>query len=579
MAPPLEDIFETSSFASLIEREEREEIIHLDLHTASLIGDYDCVRGFIERKSNLNHLNRGGWTALMYAAYVGRDNILNLLLEAGAKINIQSKKDGCTALMLASYCASESIMYFLLQHGASINSRDVNGMTSLFHAVKQGHQSAVKLLASNGADLDTCHAVTGSTPLMEAAIAGHEVIFSILLHHGADISKRTKKGETIRSLAVRYGNQAIVTLIDKVTRSTQIPLREEPKLGSGEALYDSGSSDSRESNINEGPSAISNMFINRGMPQGEKPIAALCPDFNNLMAPRNTAPASNEYSTGSDPVNLQMSGVSTTGVEKDSSEMATERYSQKKVSRIASELPKNVFTTQRSLDFLPPPESLKELLEEFKLESYIPRFEQQGIDLTAFLELTDVDLKDMGVEKLGPRKKLIIAIKSCKERLKSTQRNNSTEPAQTDQLQLQIQQLNAQLHEAVAYIKQQNSQLLQAQQYRTDVSNYFQAEEHRMRQIAYCTNDFGKICKEASGQMRKLKEYNNQVSLLLHKLKERSDYTILAQELGIDASLYDVMEKVKCDIETTTGRLDLTYKQVENTLRLAQMNQTQLLNT
>lgn len=74
------------------------------------------------------------------------------------------------------------------------------------------------------------------------------------------------------------------------------------------------------------------------------------------------------------------------------------RYSQKKVSRIASELPKNVFTTQRSLDFLPPPESLKELLEEFKLESYIPRFEQQGIDLTAFLELTDGDLKDMGVE-------------------------------------------------------------------------------------------------------------------------------------------------------------------------------------
>lgn len=63
----------------------------------------------------MNHLNRGGWTALMYAAYVGRDNILNLLLEAGAKINIQSKKDGFTALMLASYCASESIMYFLLQ--------------------------------------------------------------------------------------------------------------------------------------------------------------------------------------------------------------------------------------------------------------------------------------------------------------------------------------------------------------------------------------------------------------------------------------------------------------------------------
>ena len=63
----------------------------------------------------LDLINRGGWTPLMYAAYVGRDNILNLLLEAGAKIDIPAKKDGLTALMLASYCASESIMFVLLQ--------------------------------------------------------------------------------------------------------------------------------------------------------------------------------------------------------------------------------------------------------------------------------------------------------------------------------------------------------------------------------------------------------------------------------------------------------------------------------
>lgn len=40
-----QDIFETSSFSSLIEQEEKEEIIPLDLHTAALIGDYDTVRG------------------------------------------------------------------------------------------------------------------------------------------------------------------------------------------------------------------------------------------------------------------------------------------------------------------------------------------------------------------------------------------------------------------------------------------------------------------------------------------------------------------------------------------------------
>ena len=51
----------------------------------------------------------------MYAAYVGRINILNLLLAANAKIDIKSPKDGITALMLAAYCASEQMMHTLLQ--------------------------------------------------------------------------------------------------------------------------------------------------------------------------------------------------------------------------------------------------------------------------------------------------------------------------------------------------------------------------------------------------------------------------------------------------------------------------------
>ena len=47
----------------------------------------------------------------MYTAYVGWDNISNMLLEAGAKVGVTAKRNGLTALMLA-YCASESSMCF-----------------------------------------------------------------------------------------------------------------------------------------------------------------------------------------------------------------------------------------------------------------------------------------------------------------------------------------------------------------------------------------------------------------------------------------------------------------------------------
>ncbi|XP_069119131.1 ankyrin repeat and SAM domain-containing protein 3-like [Argopecten irradians] len=88
--------------------------IPLDLHTASSIGHYDCVRSFISRKVDLDKKNRGGWTPLMYACYIGHDNIVNLLLDANVSVNIKNSK-GQTPLMLASSCGNESVGYFICQ--------------------------------------------------------------------------------------------------------------------------------------------------------------------------------------------------------------------------------------------------------------------------------------------------------------------------------------------------------------------------------------------------------------------------------------------------------------------------------
>ena len=63
-------------------------------------------------EADLNAKNSGGYTPLMYAAYIGHDNIVNLLIEAHCDVNLANKK-GLTPLMLAASCGNESISDFL----------------------------------------------------------------------------------------------------------------------------------------------------------------------------------------------------------------------------------------------------------------------------------------------------------------------------------------------------------------------------------------------------------------------------------------------------------------------------------
>jgi ankyrin repeat protein len=76
---------------------------------------YDLISGFIFRgEHDLNKRNKGGWTPLMYACYIGHDSIVHILLDATVNVKVKNLK-GHTALHLACSCGNESVVYFLLQ--------------------------------------------------------------------------------------------------------------------------------------------------------------------------------------------------------------------------------------------------------------------------------------------------------------------------------------------------------------------------------------------------------------------------------------------------------------------------------
>ena len=56
------------------------------------------------------------------------------------------------------------------------------------------------------------------------------------------------------------------------------------------------------------------------------------------------------------------------------------------------------------------PDHIDRFLTELDLAEYLSVFEENAIDGETLLELTDGDLKEIGVAKLGHRKKLLGAI-------------------------------------------------------------------------------------------------------------------------------------------------------------------------
>lgn len=100
------------------------------------------------RRAKLNVRNRNGETALSLAAYTGKLQFVQRLVEAGAEVNFY----GWSPLTYAAYNGHTAIVDYLLKRGAEINARTENGSTALFFAARFGHIEVIKLLLKNKAD-------------------------------------------------------------------------------------------------------------------------------------------------------------------------------------------------------------------------------------------------------------------------------------------------------------------------------------------------------------------------------------------------------------------------------------------
>jgi ankyrin repeat protein len=126
--------------------------------------DAAAVKKMIQAGVDVNELENGD-APLVMAAYQGRDEIVKMLLEAGADVTAVDPGMKATALHAAAYAGRTTAARLLIAHGIDIDKQGPhNGYTALHDAIWQSHIETARVIIEAGANL-SLKSNQGQTPL------------------------------------------------------------------------------------------------------------------------------------------------------------------------------------------------------------------------------------------------------------------------------------------------------------------------------------------------------------------------------------------------------------------------------
>jgi ankyrin repeat protein len=183
------------------------------LVSAVFNADLPAARELIASGVDVNVVDKAvGITALMQAVNFCNQEMVELLLAAGADVNARGES-GETALMMLSNETTTETIWTLISAGAKVNRSDSEGMTPLMSAVGVNNEPAIHALVEAGAKINA-RDHDGKTALIRAAEYGRIECLKALLSEGADVNRKTKDGETALSSARANEHPEAVKLLE-----------------------------------------------------------------------------------------------------------------------------------------------------------------------------------------------------------------------------------------------------------------------------------------------------------------------------------------------------------------------------
>lgn len=230
------------------------------LHKACTLGYPDLVKLLVKKGADTTIIDEEGMPPLYITARDNKGEMLKALLdEGGANIHYAVRQDdGWTALHVAAYFGHVEIVTILHEANANLELRDDEGLTPLMLATKEKHLGVMRELLCDGKEgkrgeghvrqhEDAGHhthdhgprllAVAqvdaqdndGETPLFVAAAYGFLAGVRLLMNHGADCNKPDDTFRTPLIAASRWRNKEVVLALLQHEKPAEVNAQDERK--------------------------------------------------------------------------------------------------------------------------------------------------------------------------------------------------------------------------------------------------------------------------------------------------------------------------------------------------------------
>jgi len=210
------------------------------LMVAAQEGHADVVKVLLERKANVDLSRSDDATPLFIASMQGHPEVVELLIAANATLHLDDEA-GISPLIIACNNGHEQVVRALLAANAPVEQDDPNGRTPLYYACQAGRAEFVRILLAADASVD--QAAASTTPLWVASTQGHAEVVSLLLAASANVNLADGRGVKPLHPACAQGHIEVATMlldanaeVDTVDRNGFTPLIAASQAGRTEVV-------------------------------------------------------------------------------------------------------------------------------------------------------------------------------------------------------------------------------------------------------------------------------------------------------------------------------------------------------